>query len=112
LRLSDVPCNLAWGKRVNTGLPISTTEGGEYSQTLMVLLVPALTDIRDAAGLVGVHPDLVVVPSGSGRWYSVMYVDDLGKGFPNEHRGAVLYKAYEKVSPTQYPGLAWPVPIP
>jgi hypothetical protein len=112
LRLSAVPCNLAWSKRVNTGLQAGTTPSSSASQSFMTLLLPALTDIRDGAGLVGAEGDIVEVIPGSGRWYGVICVDDLGKGFANEHRGAIIVKVYEKISPTQFPGLTWPFPIP
>jgi len=49
-------------------------------------------------------PDVVEVPTGSGRSYIVLRVDDYGKGFTNEHRFAVI---------TPYPALyLWPTPIP
>lgn len=69
----------------------------------MVLLVPALTDIRDQYSGAGNNPDVVEVPPGSGRRYTVYYVDDVGKGFPNEHRFVILQK---------YGLGTWPVPIP
>jgi len=56
----------------------------------MVLLTPAHTDLRDNASTGG-H-DAVEVPSGSGRYYDVTYCDNIGMGFPNEHRAGVLQK--------------------
>lgn len=79
--------NLAWNKRVavpstggtgSLGIPLFT----------MTLLVLAGTDIRGRDSSSG--PDIVEVPAASGRYYEVVYVDDLGKGFANEHRGALL----------------------
>jgi hypothetical protein len=64
-----------------------------------ILLLPALTDIRDDQ--VGSFADLVEVPAGSGRFYQVLWVDDVAKGFANEYRGAHIYKT----------GI-WPIPIP
>lgn len=55
----------------------------------MCLLLPPITDIRgmqDVSGFV----DVVEVPQGTGRWYGVAVVDDVGKGYPNEHRTALL----------------------
>lgn len=112
LRLSDVECNLAWGKRVGTAAFFSTIPQSAANQIAMVLLLPALTDIRDGAGLTGTETDIVECPSGSGRWYGVLVVDDFGKGFPNEHRGAVIYKIYEKIDPPVLTGCTWPFPIP
>jgi len=94
------PCNLAYGKRVMT----QYWDWGEGpppvdSAVFSCLLLPPLTDIRD-----GFNPsaqDTVEVPQGSGRLYQCMFVDDLGKGFANEHRFAMLKKV-------QF----WPEPIP
>lgn len=58
-----------------------------------MLLVPAGSDIRDCAWSSDGWPDLVEVPVLSGRWYSCFIVDDIGKGFANEHRFAILSKA-------------------
>lgn len=64
-----------------------------------VLLLPPFTDIQD--GFNGVGPDTVEIPAGSGRLYLANMVDDLGKGFPNEHRFAMVSKTG-----------AWPTPVP
>lgn len=74
------------------------------------LLLPAGTDVRD--GSTGGEADIIEVPAGSGRWYSVMSVDDMGKGFPNEHRFALLHKIYERLNPILFLGANWPTPIP
>lgn len=66
-------------------------------------LFPPGTDLRDGFTTSGSNSDLVELPAGSGRFYGVGYVDDLGRGFPNEHRFAILTKSIA------YP---WPVPIP
>lgn len=81
-------CNLAWGKRV--AVP-STGGTGFVGVPLftMTLLVVVGTDLRDRLEAGG--SDTVEVPAGSGRMYECVYVDDLGKGFANEHRGAILY---------------------
>lgn len=96
-RLSDVPCNLAPGRRVLMQWWDWASLGSPSVN--ITLLVPALTDIRgwnDPAA-----PDDVEVPQGSGRFYVVNQVDDFGKGFPNEHRWAILEQL-----------LPWPQPIP
>jgi hypothetical protein len=46
------------------------------------LRVPALTDIRPT--------DQVECPQHSGRMYSVRWVEDAHKGFPNEYRVGLL----------------------
>jgi hypothetical protein len=68
------------------------------------LLLPAGTDIRDWAcwdGLAMDQPDVVEAPRGTGRYYTVIQVDDVAKGFPNEYRVAFIAK-----------GAYWPIPIP
>lgn len=87
--------NLAWGRRVSSeqGNP------GGGATLLMTLLLPVGTDVRSFVVVGG--PDIVEVPLGSGRYYNCRAVDDIGKGFPNEHRAAVL----EAFSP-------WPAPVP
>jgi hypothetical protein len=64
------------------------------------LLVPKKTAIMDRQGP-GSATHFVEAPKGTGRWYEVIMVDDIGKGFPNEHRYAVLVKYG-----------VWPDPIP
>jgi hypothetical protein len=58
------------------------------------------TDIRDLNTATGY--DIVEVPAGTGRLYLVEQVDDVGKGFLNEHRCATLSKGL----------FTWPSPIP
>jgi hypothetical protein len=87
--------NLAWGKRVQTGMADFDTLLSERIQ----LLLPAGSDVRSV--VCAATADNVEVPAGSGRVYFVMFVDDIGKGFSNEHRVAVLQQR-----PT------WPAPIP
>ena len=79
-RIANLDCQLCWG-RVN--------ELSEESAGLsMHLKVPAGTDIR---GLYQNNvPDVVEVPAGTGRTYLVLYVDDVGRGFSNEYRQAVI----------------------
>lgn len=98
-RLTDQACALVWGKRVNVASTGGTTAQGVPLQTISLLL-PALTDIRGPASASG--EDCVECPSGSGRWYCVYAMDDIGKGWPNEHRCAVLLPIL----------LTWPDPAP
>jgi len=49
------------------------------------VLVPKLTDVHWLRG--GILPaDAIECPAGSGRYYAVQGVDDVGKGFANEYR--------------------------
>lgn len=79
--------NLAYGKRVNVMSTGGTGTFGVPAQ-LMSLLLPALTDVRGPLASSGA--DAVECPAGSGRVYLVTFVDDIGKGFINEHRIAQL----------------------
>ncbi len=104
----DVPreiteVNLAFGRRIQLALPL----GGELGSgtQAMTLLVHAGFDVRDTLNAGG--EDFVECPFGSGRWYVVLFVDDIGKGFPNEHRAAVIQKIGHPVT-----GDPWPTPIP
>jgi len=72
---------------------------GSLTVGQMYLRLPAGTDIRDAKAPAG--PDNVEVPSGSGRLYNVIFVDEMGGGFANEHRMAMLGNIH-----------TWPVPFP
>lgn len=94
--------NLAWGKR---GGPAATGGTGSLGviATAPQLLVPAGTDLRSAEKGAP-NDDWVEVPAGTGRIYACVYVEDIGKGFSNEHRGALLVSA-----PDDFP---WPFPIP
>lgn len=90
--------NLAWGRRVSTiGGPENPT-----NNLLMTLLLPPSTDVR-AIPQSG-QRTVAEVPAGSGRFYEVQDVDDIGKGFPNEHRAATL------LATSSY-GF-WPLPYP
>lgn len=84
----NVPCALVYGRRVNVAAALGYGEFG-YPTFLMNLLLPAGTDIRGPQNRTG-GPDLVEVPQGSGRYYVVYGVDDIGKGWPNEHRTAAI----------------------
>jgi len=61
--------------------------------------------------LTGVN-DVVELPAGSGRWYEIAFVEDVGRGFDNEFRMARLGQISEYMGPAFYSGLFWPVPMP
>lgn len=108
LRLPDVPCNLALGRRVQQ--LYQSADSGSFGGAGPFLLVPALTDVRDQyQGLL--HFELVEVPQGSGRWYQINLVDDVAKGFENEYRICAL----AKLAPNIAAGIGlpfWPIPMP
>jgi len=92
--IADQPCQLRYpGRGPSEALFDMGPPGGEQVwQPGMHLLLPPLVDIRDA--LMGTGADVVEVPAGTGRYYGVHYVDDIGKGFPNEHRWAILIRFF------------------
>ena len=88
LRIVNQACQLTYGRRVQVSSTGGTTQVGVLTLT-MNLLLPKLIDVRGPQDVVSA--DMVEVPAGSGRWYTVVGVDDIGKGFSNEHRTASLY---------------------
>ena len=87
-RVVNQDCQLTYGRRVQVASTGGTTDVGVLTLT-MNLLLPKDTDIRGPQDTTSF--DMVEVPSGSGRWYRVVGVDDIGKGFDNEHRTAAIY---------------------
>lgn len=117
---STVGCNLSPGKRVFQAPalfipPASTVATLAMVPMVMELLVPALTDLRYRGNGAGFF-DSIEVPAGSGRFYACIFVDDIGKGFSNEHRFALLLQpaaglaAWLNVAASSMP--QWPTPYP
>lgn len=73
------------------------------ASSAMILLLPPGVDIRDQFNTPINSSDYVEAPAFTGRFYRVIFVDDIAKGFPNEHRYAVLQKVL---------GVPWPTPTP
>jgi hypothetical protein len=107
--VGTMPCNLALGRR-STGLVEGSIDDGSLLGPVMTLLVPPGTDLRDIS--CGSQSDVVEVPAGSGRWYATTIVDDIGKGFANEHRFATLVKVGWFEPWLSFGFTAWPAPIP
>lgn len=93
-RLTSI-CQLRFYK---TGQTVAATGPGKG---VMSILLPAGTDVRPSIGFGLFGGDVIECPLGSGRWYAVLTVDDVAKGFPNEYRLAVCQQ-------TVYTG-AWPL---
>jgi len=111
LRLTDEPCNLAWGRRIASHQVFSNPfSGGNALNGMITLLVGAGVDVR-AFPLYPVS-DIFEVPSGSGRWYIATFVDDIGKGFSNEHRGVELSQVSPQADAVRWAGSQWPTPMP
>lgn len=104
-------CNLSIGSRILLAAQSITFDGAPAN--LAVLLLPPLTDIR---GLDNYNPgDVIECPAGSGRFYVVSWVEDFGKGFPNEHRFALILQGHQEIldalgNPWAAP--PWPYPTP
>lgn len=97
-------CNLQYARKVNAGIQ-EYSYGDPDIAGIMYLLLPLLTDVRPCCVYnVLAQQDLVICPAGSGRIYSVLSVDDVGKGFPNEYRVAQMAQTSDWG--------AWPAPIP
>jgi len=108
LRLSS-PCNLAMGRRP-AYVWLGASSYSVFQGLTPALLLPALTDIRDQ--FQGGNDDIVECPQGSGRWYCVSGVEDVGKGFSNEYRVATMQKI-GNYAPWAALGIPWwPVPMP
>lgn len=108
-RFSTV-CNLAPGVRTYPFVEDFDPESQPFLIPTTVLF-PAHSDIRDwSTG--APSPDILEIPEGSGRWYCVVNVDDLGKGFSNEHRVVIAVKIFFALNAGHYFGLEWPTPIP
>lgn len=98
-RLANVPCQL---RAPNAALPQYTN--GLFAVTnAIMLLLPPKTDIRDTYATPINAADSVVLPVGTTCRYLVLYVNDIARDFPNEHRYAIITKTSSG---------PWPVPMP
>jgi len=79
------PCQLRLVKDSFAGV------GGVNAGT-MLLCLPKGTDVRPQ-GSTSFH-DQIEAPAGTGRFYNCLAVDDVGKGFPNEYRVALIQPVY------------------
>jgi len=84
--IADLPCQLAWDRAADNPVAIAAP-----IRVPMKLRVPLSTDIRGPLASTG--QDIVEVPAGSGRFYALMYVDDVAKAFANEYRQALMFMA-------------------
>lgn len=93
--LVEIPCNLVGpGKRSVGYFPHPGVVKPEW-----IVFLPKGTDVRDSYSQPGTH--YLEIPGGSGRYYEVIIVDDVAKGFTNEYRVAYVSKTG-----------TWPTPIP
>lgn len=104
---ASVFCNLANGRVSHLPGWVARQPGTPPSSYQSSALFPIGTDIRDTS--VHPNPDIVEIPAGTGRYYWVVYCDDIAKGFTNEHRWAVIQKVYGYGIFSIY---HWPTPMP
>lgn len=98
--------NLSPGRRVLTVPAVISSPG--ISPWFMELLVPMRSDVR--ASWNGGVSDLVEVPAGSGRFYVVYAVDDVGRGFLNEYR--IVLMNYQPNGTAVFGAGLHPAPVP
>jgi hypothetical protein len=109
--------NLSVGRRTqNVWLPLDSTSVLKrfVVKQISELLVPALTDVQPSDHNAVGPSDAVEVPSGSGRFYIVLTVEDVAKGFSNEYRLLGLIQS-DFVTSGLIPGILVPIfpsPIP
>lgn len=85
------PCNLSAARGRNV-IPFLVQASGTLNVLLASqLLVGPKTDIRGRT-LSGWNGDLVECPAGSGRFYTIGYVEDVARGFQNEYRMGHMYQ--------------------
>jgi hypothetical protein len=66
--------------------------GQMYYQFSMEALFAAAENVNAMDGSLATNGDLLEIPAGSTVLYQCTYVDDIGKGFANEHRFAILHR--------------------
>jgi hypothetical protein len=80
--IAGMACQLAWDHSGDIATPPAA------QKHFMKMRVPPRSDLRDANSSTG--PDVVEIPAGTARYYAVQLVDDVGRGFPNEFRQALV----------------------
>lgn len=58
---------------------------------IMFINVPPFTPIQGGMGLGSHVSTLIECPAGTGRYYRVLWVDDVAKGFNNEYRVCCVF---------------------
>lgn len=92
--------NLSPGRIVSASQSdVDLVGGPDPVQQCMWLRLPKGTDVQSESN--GIGGDTCECPYTSGRFYYVINVDDIGGGFTNEHRFAVIAAQ-----------LNWPIPFP
>lgn len=99
--------------RKNGSVQFSGSVNALWEILQVELLCPKRTDIRGRN--TAANFDRVEVPAGTGRFYFVAQVEDVGRGFLNEYRLARIFPlTSEAIVLTGQPwgALVWPEPTP
>ena len=86
----EVPCNLAWGRRVSMATTGGTSSIG-VPVSLMTILIPSSFS-RPSGPTDHLGPGFVLVHGPEEVWYWVWMWDFIGAGFDNEHIGILGMK--------------------
>jgi len=115
-----VSANLVFPRRAEFGPSVVSDFAAAWQMltlgwVYMSLLLPIATDIRFRDSALGQEADAVECPAGTGRFYIVIFVDDVGKGFANEHRQALMLRYVPDMvgldgNPSNIPAMPWPMP--
>ncbi len=92
--------NLCLGRRVPMKAP-----PGPTAPSYTWLLCPWGTDLRST--IYGGAADTVECPAGSGRYYTVEWVENVATGFANQHVAAILTQAGTWTPPSPPPPATW-----
>lgn len=87
---------------------ISSILEGSSTQELCLPASPLMNMPSWQDGDFPSYPDIVEVPSGSKRWYFIIDLEYVGKGFMNENRVALIVKTSTWDYWNQYGSPNWP----
>lgn len=88
---ANVPCNLAWGKRVSMATTGGTSVVGIPVSVMTILIPSSFSYPMGPSEPLG--PGFVLVHGPLEMWYWVWMWDFIGAGFDNEHIGILALKA-------------------
>lgn len=85
-------CNISCGERTNIAMV-------DMATTFFVeILLPKLTDVRGVNTSAG--SDTIEAPSDTGRYYLVLFVEDVAKSYDNEYRLVISSQVAPRPVPT------------
>lgn len=109
-------CNLSFARNRQVQTAFQSVSGKYTAYVSVELLLPARTDVRGHFASTAVWDgDLIEVPAGTGRYYTCHFVEDVGRGFLNEYRLALLLQLSSEIitlTESTWGSYAWPRPTP